>query len=194
MRKWMRERLQRRKKTPAATPDQPAPPPLQPAYFDAEQSEGASDSEDVAADVPTSSVHEAQPSRGERFEADPQPHTQQPSEQSNDEEANEQGGGTTAAPRSSAAAGRSRRRRGGRGRGGRGREQAVAQAFTPAAVKGSIPILPAEPAGEEFAEAGEGVGQAPVAAEAPPTIPAPPAAVQRAPKGVVVLAIGLPGS
>ncbi|MFZ3371111.1 MAG: hypothetical protein WA239_28645, partial [Candidatus Sulfotelmatobacter sp.] len=50
MRKWMRERLQRRKKTPAGPSDQPTPPPLQPAYFDAEQapggeSESASESE-----------------------------------------------------------------------------------------------------------------------------------------------------
>ncbi|MGB6738227.1 MAG: hypothetical protein WBE55_21020, partial [Candidatus Sulfotelmatobacter sp.] len=41
MRKWMRERLQRRKKTPVEPSDQPAPPPLQPAYFDAEQAPGA---------------------------------------------------------------------------------------------------------------------------------------------------------
>ena len=47
---------------------------------------------------------------------------------------------------------RGRRRRGGRGRGGRGREQAVAQAFAPAAVKGSIPVR-REPA-EEAADAG----------------------------------------
>ena len=33
----MSERLQRRKKKPAEASDQPAPPPLQPAYFDAEQ-------------------------------------------------------------------------------------------------------------------------------------------------------------
>ena len=45
--------------------------------------------------------------------------------------------------------GRGRRRRGGRGRGGRGREQAVAQAFTPAAAKGIIPDLPAQPGIEE---------------------------------------------
>ena len=39
MRKWMRERLQGRKKKKASEPaDQPAPPPLQPAYFDPEES------------------------------------------------------------------------------------------------------------------------------------------------------------
>ena len=38
MRKWMKDRLQRRKKKAPEQGSQPAPPPLQPAYFDAEQS------------------------------------------------------------------------------------------------------------------------------------------------------------
>ena len=37
MRKWMKDRLQRRKKKAPELGSQPAPPPLQPAYFDAEQ-------------------------------------------------------------------------------------------------------------------------------------------------------------
>src|SRR6202021_4207054 len=37
MRKWMKDRLQRRKKKDPEHGSQPAPPPLQPAYFDAEQ-------------------------------------------------------------------------------------------------------------------------------------------------------------
>src|ERR1700726_926833 len=37
MRKWMKDRLQRRKKKVPEQGSQPAPPPLQPAYFDAEQ-------------------------------------------------------------------------------------------------------------------------------------------------------------
>ena len=106
------------------------------------------------------------------------------------------------APISSGQAGRSRRRRGGRGRGAAGREQAVAEAFTPAAVKGSILGVPAESAeaGESedsLSDAAEADGQVPVpvAATAPPKLPtAPPAAAVRAPKGIVVLAIGLPGS
>src|SRR5208337_2163442 len=108
MRKWMRERLQRRKKTPAGPSDQPAPPPLQPAYFDAEQAPGAAPdtkNEEPEVSLPAP-VSEDRPPAGQRA-----------------------AGGSSA--------GRSRRRRGGRGRGGRGREQAVAQAFTPAAVKGS---------------------------------------------------------
>src|SRR5580704_8822470 len=43
MRKWMRERLQRGKKKAAEPSDQPAPPPLQPAYFEAEQASNAAD-------------------------------------------------------------------------------------------------------------------------------------------------------
>ncbi|MGC2731159.1 MAG: AAA family ATPase, partial [Candidatus Sulfotelmatobacter sp.] len=88
--------------------------------------------------------------------------------------------------------GRGRRRRGGRGRGGRGREQAVAQAFAPAAVKGSVS---AEPAGEELADAEDSEEPAVTpSVAAVPRVPLTPAAPQRPPKGVVVLAIGLPGS
>jgi predicted kinase len=80
----------------------------------------------------------------------------------------------------------------------------VAQAFTPAAVKGSIPVVPVD---DEVADIGadDGEGDAPSAATpiaAPSRIPAAPrvpvaaavAASPRPPKGVVVLAIGLPGS
>jgi predicted kinase len=71
----------------------------------------------------------------------------------------------------------------------------VAQAFAPAAVKGSIPAVPVEAADEEFSDAGDAEGQV----SAPPQVPAAkiPASLvpaQRPPKGVVVLAIGLPGS
>ena len=169
MRKWMRERLQRRKKTPAQPSDQPAPPPLQPAYFDAEQQSPGTAPESKNAE---SEVLEAPPPAPEAPVV------------------------VSSAPVHTSSTGRGRRRRGGRGRGGRGREQAVAQAFAPAAVKGSIPGTPLEPAEEEFADTGEAEAQ-PSAAPLPavvPKIPAAPAASQRPPKGVVVLAIGLPGS
>jgi predicted kinase len=200
MRKWMRERLQRRKKKPAEPSDQPAPPPLQPAYFEAEQPDPVSDSGEVESEIsdPAPLPPEPRPvRRAPRSSSQEQPSEEplSPEPESQERPSEARPANSDSAPSSST--GRGRRRRGGRGRGGRGREQAVAQAFTPAAVKGSIPILPAEPAEEEFAEAGEAVGQAPtppVATAAPPTIPATPAAVQRAPKGVVVLAIGLPGS
>jgi predicted kinase len=85
-----------------------------------------------------------------------------------------------------------RRRRGGRGRGGRGREQAVAQAFTPAAAKGKIPVIPAAGVEEAAPETAEPEAAAePQAPEIPAAIPTAPA---RPPKGIVVLAIGLPGS
>lgn len=181
MRKWMRERLQRRKKTPAGPSDQPTPPPLQPAYFDAEQapggeSESASESE---SSVPPQPVPEPRSVR-RTSSSEPPSEAQPPA--------------SRRAP-SGSAAGRSRRRRGGRGRGGRGREQAVAQAFSPAVVKGSIPALPLESAEEEMPDAADVEGQTvePVATAAPKP-PAPAAVAQRPPKGVVVLAIGLPGS
>jgi predicted kinase len=212
MRKWMRERLQRRKKKPAEPSDQPAPPPLQPAYFDAEQQpEVVSDAGNIESEVslpaqekekekdlevrkgrrsprpgPVEQTAEAQP-------PDPSPAAPFPAAPSS--------ASPPSAPISSGQAGRSRRRRGGRGRGGRGREQAVAQAFTPAAVKGSIPAGPADSAeaGESednFSDAAEADGQVPVpvTAAAPPKLSSAPGAAARAPKGIVVLAIGLPGS
>jgi predicted kinase len=197
MRKWMRDRLQRRKKTPTAPSDKPAPPPLQPAYFDAEQALGPDDRENIESEVstpPPFSAEDRPAQQGRPVEQRPvrlaDASAEEPPQES-DRAASQP------APRSSEPSGRSRRRRGGRGRGGRGREQAVAQAFTPAAVKGSIPALPLEAAEEEMPEAGraaaekEGEDQ-PVPAA--PKTPAPAAAVHRPPKGVVVLAIGLPGS
>jgi predicted kinase len=202
MRKWMRERLTRRKKTPAEPSDQPAPPPLQPAYFDAEQAPGAAgdtgkdtgkDTESVEAEIssPPPPAPEPRPVRRTRSSSREQPSHEQVSEA---QPATPQ----PAPPASSSAgqAGRSRRRRGGRGRGGRGREQAVAQAFAPVAVKGSIPTVPVEPAEEELSDAGEVEAQTPTPrpVAVAPRVPTAPLAAQRAPKGVVVLAIGLPGS
>lgn len=182
----MRDRLTRRKKTPAEPSDQPAPPPLQPAYFEAEQTPSAAPEPEVSTPPPP----EPRPVRRSRSSPEAQP----PEEQLSQEQPSEtQPASSQSAPGSST--GRGRRRRGGRGRGGRGREQAVAQALTPAAVKGSIPVVPGAPVEEEFADAGEAEAQAPVPSiAAAPKVPATPAAAQRAPKGVVVLAIGLPGS
>ncbi len=184
MRKWMRERLTRRKKKAPEGSAQSAPPPLQPAYFDAEPAP-AEVSEPVAeqVDVPVrrepvrraptvrESDSEAQDSSDQSVAAEPVAQTAAPSS----------GGG---------AARRGRRRRGGRGRGGRGREQAVAQAFTPAVAKGSVPEHPTG-AGEESPENEPEIAAS--AAESAKT-PAMPAAAPRPPKGIVVLAIGLPGS
>ena len=181
----MRERLQRRKKSPAEPSDQPAPPPLQPAYFDADQAPAAaSEAENSTPEIsaPPAPVAQNRPVRARQAAPSPE---EPPSE--------DQAAPSQRAPGNSPA-GRSRRRRGGRGRGGRGREQAVAQAFAPAAVKGSIPELPVEPVEGEMPDAeADGQTAEPVIA-AVPAPPAPAAVGQRPPKGVVVLAIGLPGS
>jgi predicted kinase len=190
MRKWMRERLQRRKKTPVEPSDQAAPPPLQPAYFDAEQpATTVPEAGKIEAEIsaPPPPVQEVRPARRARSNAEEQTSEGRPEAQPAITQASAGGSGST---------GRGRRRRGGRGRGGgRGREQAVAQAFAPAAVKGSAPIVPAVPTDEEFSDAGkaeEPAATPPVVAA--PRVPAVPAAPPRPPKGVVVLAIGLPGS
>ena len=179
MRKWMRDRLQRRKKKTAEQASQPAPPPLQPAYFDEDQPAppAAAAAREAEAPSPREVEHEAQPSRPESAPAEP---AEQPPAQS-----------------SGGAGRRGRRRRGGRGRGGRGREQAVAQAFAPAAAKGIIPEVPAEvPAGAPpEPETAEPEPSAAALAPQAPSVPvAVPAAPSRPPKGIVVLAIGLPGS
>jgi len=190
----MKDRLQRRKKKTPEQGSQPAPPPLQPAYFDAEQVPNAAP-ESSHLDTqgpessPGSSHHEAEapPPSATEFEA---------------QSTSEEPAGAGAQSRQPAASGdgqraRGRRRRGGRGRGGRGREQAVAQAFTPAAAKGIVPDVP-----EEGPAEGEGAQPERIAdatdAEVTPQVPMIPAAVPaasaRPPKGIVVLAIGLPGS
>src|ERR1700688_4909596 len=106
MRKWMRERLQRRKKTPAESSEQPIPPPLQPAYFDAEQSPAAPpEATSVEAESPAELLPapERRPGRRTRSDSEEQPQEAQPA---------------PAPPATGAASpGRNRRRRGGRGRG-----------------------------------------------------------------------------
>ena len=191
MRKWMRDRLQRRKKKPEDASDQPAPPPLQPAYFDAEQEPGstsASGAVESEMPEPAQPVSDAPPFQSARAQSEEEPSDAQPTS-------------SQPAPRGPGPANRGRRRRGGRGRGGRGREQAVAQAFTPAAIKGSTPAAPIEAGQEEFSDGGEPLAQAQGQSQrtlpsraAAPRVPATPGVAQTAPKGVVVLAIGLPGS
>jgi predicted kinase len=190
MRKWMKDRLQRRKKKTPEQASEPAPPPLQPAYFDAEQAPSS---------VPEPSVSEPSHIESRHQDNDEAPlvadaeFESQPAQESGDaNDPQRQLAASVDGPR-----GRGRRRRGGRGRGGRGREQAVAQAFTPASAKGVIPELPAQ-GGAEIAEEGAD-DTVPEAAtpDAQPTAHVPaamPAASPRPPKGIVVLAIGLPGS
>jgi len=169
----MRERLERRKKK--AGESQPAPPPLQPAYFEADEEAKA------PTEAPVSEPQEA---------AEAQP--------AGASEAAEGKGSEQASEASSSGRGRrgkGRRRRGGRGRGGRGREQAVAQAFTPKGVPASpaeqSEAVEAEPADAEPVTEPVETTPAPQAPSAPAAVVAP---ASRPPKGIVVLAIGLPGS
>ena len=175
----MRDRLQRRKKKVPEPGSQPAPPPLQPAYFDAENPESPAPEPSADSEAPM-----AEPMAERDFE--PVAEDSAPIESSG-EPADTASSGTSGGPRA-----KGRRRRGGRGRGGRGREKAVAQAFAPAAVKGVVPDTTEPPSDEVGDEAAEPA----VAVE--PQGPATPAAVAaasaRPPKGIVVLAIGLPGS
>src|SRR3984957_2212552 len=193
MRKWMRDRLQRRKKTPAGSSDQPAPPPLQPAYFEANEAPAT----DLEAGNKASHSSAERPDEPEdRVSLEDRGPVASPISQEPATEAEMAPTQTDA--RESAPAGRGRRR-GGRGRGGRGREQAVAQAFAPAAVKGSISAPSAEATEEGMSDATDIEGEAEDQARQPAVVPAQkspaiPAPAQRPPKGVVVLTIGLPGS
>jgi predicted kinase len=150
MRKWMRERIKRRKK-PTEAAAEAAPAPLQPAYFDAAAPEPSAP---VEPEVEASAMEEPE---------------SEPSEPAG--VAAGESGETPGAPAR-------RRRRRGRGGRGRGRNSAPASAANP---------QPVESTGDESAL----TAPAP-AAPAAPAQAAPAAA--RPPKGVVVLAIGLPGS
>jgi predicted kinase len=197
MRKWMKDRLQRRKKKTPEQGNQPAPPPLQPAYFDAEQAPGA---------PPEASHLDAsrfESSRESNQQASPDEAEVSPSAEAEFEaqSVSEEPAGSVTQPHQPPAAasgdaqrGRGRRRRGGRGRGGRGREQAVAQAFAPAAAKGIIPEVPVEGAEAQAEQIGGDAAEPEIAPHAPAIIAAVPAVPARPPKGIVVLAIGLPGS
>jgi len=146
MRKWMRERMTRRKKGDGSTTKEKtnAPVPLQPKYFEASE----------PAPEPPAAVPQAdgEPKLAQQSEPEQQP----------------------AAPMSEGRPARPSRRR--RGRGGRGRGGARPKSGDTSAT----PAAAVEPSA------------------APPVVAAPatkaPAAPAQPSKGIVVLAIGLPGS
>jgi len=179
MRKWMRERLQRRKKNAPGQAAEAAPPPLQPAYFD-EGSNSAPVAEPAPSEATTRPVTETQSSADGDSEGPPS--SSAPRESARNPAAQKP------SPRA-----RARRRRGGRGRSGRGREQAVAQAFSHAATKGSAPVVAEEEQVPEALQAEVEASATPARVETP-KLPSAPAAAPRPSKGAVVLAIGLPGS
>jgi predicted kinase len=150
MRKWMQDKLKRRKKSEEAAAAGPAP--LQPAYFEA---------------APESSA------RGQQVDEAPEPYVDEGESASNREpaapvESSRESSGTSGAP-SDAIRRPRRRRRGGRGRKRPGQQTGQQHSPAPAA---SAPARPAPTAG------------------ATPSAPA----AQQPSKGVVVLAVGLPGS
>ena len=184
MRKWMRERLQRRKKKADEQESQPAPPPLQPAYFNSDEQDEQKQSALQARDE-----EPVESTPGER-ESEPEA---VPGESARTERTQT---GSQKTDRTGKPA-RGRRRRGGRGRGGRGREQAVAQAFTPKGAPGGTVEAEEPEAVEPEAVAAEPEAQTPTEVAEPKASSVPamvPAAPARPPKGIVVLAIGLPGS
>jgi len=145
MRKWMSERLKRRKKEPQKAGSEAAPAPLQPAFYDTEPSHP-----EPVAEVAQATPAPLQPEAAQDASAEPQ--AVQPRQSANGDVAK-------------------RRRR--RGRGGRGRSRNDAS--------------PVEPVSAALAQHGRaGTAAAPL-----PPVEAPS---QRPSKGVVILAIGLPGS
>ena len=178
MRKWMRERLKRRKKSQ----DEAAPPetkkaPLQPAYFEeAAPGQKQSPAEDQTADSLPGKQAEAEQVEAEAVESAPP--------LSMPEQRPRASSGPGRQP-SAADSGRRRRRR--RGRGGRGRT-----AGRPAGDRTVQPLQTAAQTPEADTQAAPEL--LPVAPESAPTPRAPATSPGRPSKGVVVLAIGLPGS
>jgi predicted kinase len=159
MRKWMSDRLKRRKKSQEKKPAEPVQAPLQPAYFGAD----ATPVEAVQKSTPEPES-ESEPEAGMLEKPEPQ---EAPMAALSTE---------SGLPRAAQNRPRRRRTRGGRGRGQRGQ----ARAASPAA----SPVSPST--------LSTGTEVPPVPVETTPQ-PAPPA-IQRPPKGAVILAIGLPGS
>jgi predicted kinase len=167
MRKWMSERLKRRKKEPAKAGAEPAPAPLQPAFYD---NEPAPEPPAASAEKPPVEKAPAERPRPEQsMEAQRQPESQAdfqitPSAGGRDADANRT---------------RRRRTRGGRGRRKTGRPPVSSPAAGQAAVAAQATPVAVSPASDQ-----------PAATAATSPVPAAP----RAPRGTVVLAIGLPGS
>ena len=161
----MRERLTRRKKASDTGKNEAKAAPLQPAYFDAQPSPSGTAAE--------GKQPEAKSVRAERVEAPPE--REEPKFEGEKAGRVEPQSSVEARPGGTSDPRRRRRRR---GRGGRGRSGGGTQPAQRAA------------AGDQQAQPA-GASLTPAAAEASAVART---LSQRAPKGVVVLAIGLPGS
>jgi predicted kinase len=159
MRKWTRDRAKRRPKATAKSAEAVSAP-LQPAYFDQQESQPKQEP-----NVPEVQVTEPEPREIQ-------------------ESAAPEGAESADKPKR-----RRRRGRGGRGRGRQGAPATEAQG-SEAQDAETAPVSQAIPAPMESVP---GADMEPVAVSAPAAAEPRPA-TPRAPKGVVVLAIGLPGS
>jgi len=164
MRKWMSERLKRRKKEPGKAGAEPAPAPLQPAFYDTEPAHA-----EPAAEVSQAAQAPLQPEAAQDMPPS-EPQALRPPQGGNGD-------------------GAKRRRR--RGRGGRGRSRSGAPPAD-SATAGSDVAKPMQAAPQECAPPAVVAPHGHAAARAAST--PPPAESPRPSKGVVVLAIGLPGS
>jgi predicted kinase len=125
MRKWMRERLKRRKKPSEQAPSESAPTPLRPAYFDAETSV-------PAVEQPAEPESSSEPDASEPAES--QVSGDEASEPQSSAQPAQKGSGPNRSGR--------RRRRGGRGR---GRGQGTARESEPQPPVVQAPAPPAVP-------------------------------------------------
>jgi predicted kinase len=185
MRNWMRERMKRRKKSQDKTPTgETAQAPLQPAYFDAHAPAGDSSAKDEQSRAPQSAAEEIHDS--EPAESAEQPEVSQHAEERSGGESQPAAAATDGGP----ARRRRRRGRGGRGRTGSRGEPGRGQPQTGSEASEAEPkaIAPKSTSEDEAAGAAKRVPR--VGTQATPV----PVAGPRAPKGTVVLAIGLPGS
>jgi len=186
MRKWMSERLKRRKKTGTGATKEasnaPAPEPLQPRFYDDEPAAPTAPAAPVVeapAEVPV--VETRRPSK-----RDPEP---APAPEPT----------LASAPTSAPAEPKPRVSRRRRSRGGRsGSRPRPSQAPAAAEIPAAEVSLPEASVAEASAEPMIGettLAETPRAASLPtPSVPAAAAVPARASKGTVVLAIGLPGS
>jgi predicted kinase len=173
MQKWTRDRSRRRQKSKEQpTESKPAQAPLQPAYFDAE---GAKPDSPSQAEPPATSRDTSTAELEDAFQPG---NVVEPAARSQHKPA------TGQTPQR-----RRRRRRGGSGRGTGSKPAAQA---TPGGVSESATDVSPTPFEEEAPSAAAAETIAPAAPSTPDAVP--PAAPAQTSKGVVVLAIGLPGS
>ncbi len=178
MRKWMKDRIKRRPKRGSDSAEQAkAPEPLQPKYFEADVGEKA------APVIETPPTPEPEPEARPEIEA----------------HAEMEPASRGAAKEAGALPVRRRRRRGGRGSGGRAPAKAAAGGPRESVAETS-PDITAEAASVDAPPVSPDIVAVPIEPVTPDTVVAelpPTASVAAAPrpsKGVVVLAIGLPGS